>query len=73
MKACREWINKDWDVKISHIFREQNEVANTIVRIAKNKKCDWIEFREPPEEVKSTLHKDRFGARLTSDDHPSIH
>lgn len=63
--ACREWINKAWMIRISHAVREQNKAADIIARIVRSKNCDWMEFKNPPDEIKNILQRNRLGMYST--------
>lgn len=47
---------------MTHIFREQNGVADGLAKIALRKSCDWIEFNGPPVEVQSLFEEDFSGS-----------
>lgn len=58
IRVCKEWLDKPWAFRVSHVFREQNAVADRLARIAVRRKCNWIEFLGPPEEIQPLLDKD---------------
>lgn len=58
VEVCRNWLNEKWSINFSHISQEYNKVADFIAKIARNKRCDWIEFREVPEECRNLLLED---------------
>lgn len=52
------------EIRISHVFHEQNMVADGLANLAASKCCDWIEFDGPPVEVSSAVRGDDVGASL---------
>lgn len=61
VKTCKWWLEKPCEIKISHIFRKQNTVVDRLAKIAMRKRCDWIEFDGPPENVGSMIREERSG------------
>lgn len=48
VRACKSQFEKPWDMRISHVSREQNALADAVAKIFVTKICDWIEFDAPP-------------------------
>lgn len=62
MTICKDLIKKSCEVKVSHVFREQNKIANALAKIVVRRRCDWIEFLDPLGEVWDLVQdKDRSG------------
>lgn len=53
--ACKNCIEEGEHIMITHVFHEQNYVADGLTKIAVRKGCDWIEFDGPPREVSELL------------------
>lgn len=61
--SCKEWISKPWEVKVTHVLREQNEIVDVLAKIAIGKRCDWIEFFDPPIEVRDLVQGESCDGR----------
>lgn len=72
IEACKDWFKKDWRTNLLYIPREHNKVADSIATIARNKRCEWVEFKEPPEECRRFLARgqDEHQERLTCQGSP---
>nr|GLL22056.1 putative pentatricopeptide repeat-containing protein At3g25970 [Ipomoea trifida] len=56
LEMDEQWdFQRDWEVRISHIPREFNNVADSLAKHVRIKRCDWIKFEKPPSEVMENL------------------
>nr|GLL35698.1 uncharacterized protein LOC109160503 [Ipomoea trifida] len=53
--ACKAWIRKGWEVKITHAPREFNSVADKLAKDVIIRQCNWIEFNKPPNFILENL------------------
>nr|GMD70514.1 putative reverse transcriptase zinc-binding domain-containing protein [Ipomoea batatas] len=60
--ACKDWVQRNWVVKITHIHRDHNRVTDRLARIAVREGRDWIEFDAPPNDAREYYEEDRLGA-----------
>ncbi|XP_031111927.1 uncharacterized protein LOC116015902 [Ipomoea triloba] len=60
--ACKDWVQRNWVVKITHIHRDHNRVDDRLARIAVREGRDWIEFGAPPNDARKYYEEDRLGA-----------
>ncbi|EOY12254.1 Non-LTR retroelement reverse transcriptase-like, putative [Theobroma cacao] len=54
-------LQLDWEVKISHIYRKRNMVADGMVNISFNLDSSFILFDVPPPEISSRMFNDVLG------------
>lgn len=55
---CSRMLKKDWDVKISHIFREQNRAADVMAKLSFEWDKGFRVFKEPPATIHEVLIED---------------
>lgn len=55
IRLCKSWLDKPWDVRVSHISRDQNMAADSLAKFAVRKHCDWIEYDRPPESLRPLI------------------
>lgn len=58
---CKSLIKRDWDIKVSRIFREQNKVADGLAKHARACARGSRILDIPPREVVRLLWRDRVG------------
>lgn len=46
-RTCKNFINKDWEVRIVQISREMNKVVDKLAKLTIRRKCEWIEIGIP--------------------------
>lgn len=73
VKICKDWIWKPWEVKVSHVFKEQNEVVDGLAKITVGINYDWIEFFGHSDEVRNLVHDERSGVRSSRSHDVSRH
>ncbi|XVF74116.1 hypothetical protein PTKIN_Ptkin13bG0034400 [Pterospermum kingtungense] len=61
LSACRYELSRQWEVKIGHVYREQNCVADHLALMALHqlRGAHWLD--RPPPEIDHFLQKDREG------------
>nr|GMC87178.1 uncharacterized protein LOC109149189 [Ipomoea batatas] len=55
IEKCKSWKKNNWEISFKHIFREQNIVADTLVKHIKASNTTWVEWEEPPHSVEEAL------------------
>lgn len=55
-------MQRDWEVKVSHGFREQNRAADHMARRALNHERGLRVFDRPPNDMEKCLELDAKGA-----------
>lgn len=55
---CKELMRRDWEVRITHVFREQNYVADLMAHKAWKHDRELYVFRQAPSDVKDSLEQD---------------
>jgi len=59
---CRQLIEwKGWDVKLSHCFREVNQVADKLAKLGLDLSLGVLIHRDPPVETRGSLYADKAG------------
>lgn len=61
IKECREWRSRNWDVRVRHVYREQNEVADFMAKAAAWGSDRWKELKDPLLGSERLLSEDRAG------------
>ena len=61
MKAILELLSRDWEVRLSHVFREANGVADFMASLAKGLSIRCHKFQSPPVGISGILYCDRIG------------
>ena len=56
-----EWMNRDWDCKIIHKWREENRIANFLAERSLEQDMGLTVLQEPPNSVRSLLLEDIIG------------
>lgn len=59
IRECRCILNNRNDTEIMHVYRELNEIANHLARMASKGDKRWQEWASPPKEVQRLVHEDR--------------
>lgn len=57
----QDLMNRDWTVKVTHVMREGNQVADVLAGLAHGKGNDALFLAEPPRECASSLFSDLCG------------
>lgn len=65
LSQIRELIGREWNVRIMHIFREANTVADKLARLSRDAPMLVCHYLEPPPGVQPLLHDDRIGRKAT--------
>ena len=64
IQRCMAIIDSpDWDVIITHTYREANQVADILANLGVGMDCAFMYFSNPPREVLSALYADKVGTR----------
>jgi len=62
VQQCTQFLrDEDWEVTITHCFRETNQVADILANIGITKNVGVVMYQTPPMEVQSILYYDRLG------------
>lgn len=61
IEECRKWKNMNWDIRIKHIYREQNEVADFVAKAAARGNDQWKDLSEPLPGSENILSNDQAG------------
>ena len=57
-----DYINKDWSISIKHVYREGNQVADRMAKLALNSSNSIIaRWRKPPKELENLLLQNMLG------------
>lgn len=60
---CKETIAQgDWEIKISHWYKEANEVADRLANLGITRDVGVVYFNMPPQEAIDVLNADAVGA-----------
>ena len=52
IQECKDYINKDWSISIKHVYKEGNQVADRMAKLALNSPNSIIaRWRKPPRKV----------------------
>ncbi|KAJ8450090.1 hypothetical protein Cgig2_033284 [Carnegiea gigantea] len=64
VQQCRLLIElPNWEVRVTHVFREANQVANAMANIGLGLDGEFMFSTEPPREVLTLLYADRGGVK----------
>jgi len=55
----------DWEVRVTHCYRELNQVADSLVNLGVGLNGDFVYFNEPPRKVLTLLYADQVGAKFS--------
>ncbi|KAL5791917.1 hypothetical protein ACOSP7_000511 [Xanthoceras sorbifolium] len=55
ISSCKLLLNKDWDCRVKHMFRECNRLANDLASIGKRMSLGMMVFKAPPANVLKTF------------------
>nr|GMD48141.1 ribonuclease H [Ipomoea batatas] len=58
---CKQWLMKPWDITVTHIFREQNRVADVLAKRAHSYDRGLLIFHQPVPDVVLSLEEDELG------------
>nr|GMC99849.1 reverse transcriptase [Ipomoea batatas] len=61
IQDCKQWLMKPWDITVTHIFREQNRVADVLAKRALSYDLGLLIFHQPVPEVVLSLEEDVLG------------
>nr|GMD03858.1 putative ribonuclease H-like domain-containing protein [Ipomoea batatas] len=61
IQDCKQWLMKPWDITVTHIFREQNRVADVLAKRALSYDRGLLIFHQPVPEVVLSLEEDVLG------------
>ncbi|KAF7843708.1 putative ribonuclease H protein At1g65750 family [Senna tora] len=61
LERINHWIMKEWDVKVSHVFREANSAADWISKNPLVDSFDLVLLEDPPQCLSDILLKDLSG------------
>lgn len=70
IRKTRHLVNREWEVVLSHTYREGNKVANHLALSARNTECGWRLLEGPPEELRCLLQNDLKRSRTSRGDGP---
>ena len=61
IQGCKEWLYKNWMVNLKNVYREGNQVANHLAKMAlKHHHNNFIKWRIPPSGVANLILKDKL-------------
>jgi len=64
VQQCRMLLElPNWEVKVTHIFREANQVADAMANISLGLDCDFMFFTEPSRELLALLFANHIGVK----------
>ncbi|KAK8978820.1 hypothetical protein V6N11_048092 [Hibiscus sabdariffa] len=58
MGCLREWLLRSWEVKLNHISRQSNMVADWFAKNLRDQMVSTVFFEEPPDEIHTLLEDD---------------
>lgn len=61
VRRCLELLFRDWEMELSHIFREMNEVADGLCKLLLRRELSYHLLDEPPSSVMGLLEADSRG------------
>uniref|UniRef100_A0A7C9AZV2 RNase H type-1 domain-containing protein n=1 Tax=Opuntia streptacantha TaxID=393608 RepID=A0A7C9AZV2_OPUST len=62
IQQCKKLLDwGGWEVRISHCFREANEVADKLAKIGTEGRLGVTSFRAPPPETQEAMYADSVG------------
>ena len=65
VRQCRRLLElPNWEVMVTHDFREANQVADVMANLGNGLNCEFMFFIEPPREVLNSLYADRVGIKF---------
>ncbi|KAJ8749887.1 hypothetical protein K2173_013802 [Erythroxylum novogranatense] len=70
--SIRELMSRSWHVKLHHVFREGNAIADAMARIRPEVSLGMMVFQQPSEVIVPTLNDDRMGVSRTRHINPVI-
>ncbi|CAL9008694.1 unnamed protein product, partial [Prunus brigantina] len=59
--GCKDYINKNWDCSIHHVYRECNMVADQLADLGSCLELGLSIFQDPPDSIRSFLSDDILG------------
>ena len=63
LEQCKGLITwRDWEVQVTHCFREANQVANRVANMGVTSSIGIIIYQHPPLEVRDLMFADCMGA-----------
>ena len=60
-RSIKGIMQRAWNVKIAHVFRESNQVADFMANLGVNMQPGLVVFDEAPSETMNLLLNDRMG------------
>lgn len=58
VRQIKEFMSRNWELKLRWCFREENEAANWLAAEACNRRSKWRTLEVLPEDLRPTLEKD---------------
>lgn len=58
---CKDFINRDWEVTIKHVYREQNRVADKLAETTTYQRYAWRNLERSLEGVRQLIFEDKWG------------
>lgn len=58
---CKKLLAKEWEIRVHHIYREQNRAADFLSSAALDYDSGWITIEVPPARLKEIMGEDRLG------------
>ncbi|GAU28906.1 hypothetical protein TSUD_59160 [Trifolium subterraneum] len=55
MKKIQELLNLDWEIRLTHIYRDANRCTDILANMGSNLAANKIIYEEPPLEVRQVL------------------
>ncbi|MBA0701147.1 hypothetical protein Goari_027443 [Gossypium aridum] len=58
VQLIHEWCNRDWQVKLRHVLRESNKVADCLEKTVEGGMNQLVVLADPPSHVRRLLKED---------------
>ncbi|MBA0645232.1 hypothetical protein Goklo_013354, partial [Gossypium klotzschianum] len=58
VQLIHEWCNRDWQVKLRHVLRESNKVADCLEKMAGGRMNQLVVLVDPSSHVRKLLEED---------------
>lgn len=65
IEGCRKWLDKRWEARIKYVYKEQNEVVDTMAKAAAQGNDQWKDLNIPLQCSMKALSDDRVGLPST--------
>lgn len=64
VKEIRQWLRRDWEISLRHVYREANRCADSLARLGKNQRCTKTIWSTPPTQLEGILLEDFEGRKF---------